>query len=157
MCDLGNRLGTSVTIGVGLPTRIAVAAEDRATVTAIGVDLPAAMARVAEVVEAELDALLPQSDGAEQRLMDAMRYATLGGGKRLRAFLAMESAALFAVSETCAARVAASIEMLHAYSLIHDDLPAMDDDDLRRGRPSTHKAFDEATAILAGDALQARA
>jgi len=126
-------------------------------VTAIGVDLPAAMARVAEVVEAELDALLPQSDGAEQRLMDAMRYATLGGGKRLRAFLAMESAALFAVSETCAARVAASIEMLHAYSLIHDDLPAMDDDDLRRGRPSTHKAFDEATAILAGDALQTRA
>ena len=69
----------------------------------------------------------------------------------------MESAALFAVSETCAARAAASIEMLHAYSLVHDDLPAMDDDDLRRGKPSTHKAFDEATAILAGDALQARA
>jgi farnesyl diphosphate synthase len=86
-----------------------------------------------------------------------MRYATLGGGKRLRAFLVMESAALFAVSETCAARAAASIEMLHAYSLVHDDLPAMDDDDLRRGKPSTHKEFDEATAILAGDALQARA
>jgi farnesyl diphosphate synthase len=86
-----------------------------------------------------------------------MRYATLGGGKRLRAFLVMESAAMFAVSETCAARVAASIEMLHAYSLAHDDLPAMDNDDLRRGKPSTHKAFDEATAILAGDALQARA
>jgi farnesyl diphosphate synthase len=86
-----------------------------------------------------------------------MRYATLGGGKRLRAFLVMQSAALFAVSETCAARVAAAIEMLHAYSLIHDDLPAMDDDDLRRGKPSTHKAFDEATAILAGDALQTRA
>ena len=86
-----------------------------------------------------------------------MRYATLGGGKRMRAFLVMESAALFAVSETCAARVAASVEMLHAYSLVHDDLPAMDDDDLRRGKPSTHKAFDEATAILAGDALQARA
>ena len=86
-----------------------------------------------------------------------MRYATLGGGKRLRAFLVMESAALFAVSETCAARVAAAVEMLHAYSLVHDDLPAMDDDDLRRGKPSTHKAFDEATAILAGDALQTRA
>ena len=69
----------------------------------------------------------------------------------------MQSSALFAVSETCAARVAAAIEMLHAYSLVHDDLPAMDDDDLRRGKPSTHKAFDEATAILAGDALQARA
>ena len=86
-----------------------------------------------------------------------MRYATLGGGKRMRAFLVMEGAALFSVAEACAARVAASIEMLHAYSLVHDDLPAMDDDDLRRGKPSAHKAFDEATAILAGDALQARA
>ncbi len=86
-----------------------------------------------------------------------MRYATLGGGKRLRAFLVMESASLFGVNETCAARVAASVEMMHAYSLVHDDLPAMDDDDLRRGKPSTHKAFDEATAILAGDALQCRA
>ncbi|MGA8197778.1 MAG: polyprenyl synthetase family protein [Acetobacteraceae bacterium] len=120
-------------------------------------DLAAAMARVAELVEAALEALLPEPEGAEARLADAMRYATLGGGKRLRAFLVMESAALFAVSETCAARAAASIEMLHAYSLVHDDLPAMDDDDLRRGKPSTHKAFDEATAILAGDALQARA
>jgi farnesyl diphosphate synthase len=120
-------------------------------------DLAAAMGRVGEVVEAALEALLPEPEGAEARLADAMRYATLGGGKRMRAFLVMESAALFAVSETCAARAAASIEMLHAYSLVHDDLPAMDDDDLRRGKPSTHKAFDEATAILAGDALQARA
>ncbi len=120
-------------------------------------ELPAAMARVASVVETALDALLPPTEGAEGRLIDAMRYAALGGGKRLRAFLAMETAALFSVSETCSARVAASIEMLHAYSLVHDDLPAMDDDDLRRGKPSTHKAFDEATAILAGDALQARA
>lgn len=115
------------------------------------------MSHVAQVVESALDALLPPTDGAEARLIDAMRYATLGGGKRMRAFLVMESAALFAVSETSAARVAASIEMLHAYSLVHDDLPAMDDDDLRRGKPSTHRAFDEATAILAGDALQARA
>ncbi|HUN50219.1 MAG TPA: farnesyl diphosphate synthase [Candidatus Sulfotelmatobacter sp.] len=120
-------------------------------------ELSAAMAHVASVVEAALDALLPENDGPEGRLAEAMRYATLGGGKRLRAFLVMQSAALFKVSETCAARVAASIEMLHAYSLVHDDLPAMDDDDLRRGKPSTHKAFDEATAILAGDALQARA
>ncbi len=123
----------------------------------VGNDLPEAMSRGAKIVESALETLLPPVEGAEARLAEAMRYATLGGGKRLRAFLVMESAALFSVSETCAARVAAAIEMLHAYSLVHDDLPAMDDDDLRRGKPSTHKAFDEATAILAGDALQARA
>ena len=121
------------------------------------VDLPKALSRVAGIVEDALETLLPPVEGAEARLVDAMRYAVLGGGKRLRAFLVMETAALFGVSETCAARVAASVEMLHAYSLVHDDLPAMDDDDLRRGKPSTHKAFDEATAILAGDALQTRA
>jgi len=119
--------------------------------------LAAALAQNAELVECELDALLPEPDGAEARLLEAMRYAAMGGGKRLRAFLVMETAALFRVSRTCAARVAASVEMLHAYSLVHDDLPAMDDDDLRRGKPSTHKAYDEATAILVGDALQARA
>ena len=101
--------------------------------------------------------LLPPVEGAEGRLAEAMRYATLGGGKRMRGFLVMQTASLFAVAQTCAARVAASVEMLHAYSLVHDDLPAMDNDDLRRGKPSTHKAFDEATAILAGDALQTRA
>lgn len=122
-----------------------------------GSDLTKALADTARIVESTLDILLPIPEGAEARLAEAMRYATLGGGKRLRAFLVMQSAALFAVSETCAARVGASIEMLHAYSLVHDDLPAMDDDDLRRGKPSTHKAFDEATAILAGDALQCRA
>jgi farnesyl diphosphate synthase len=120
-------------------------------------NLASALTRVASVVEAELDALLPRPEGAEARLAEAMRYATLGGGKRMRAFLVMESAALFAVAPTCAARVAAALEMLHAYSLVHDDLPAMDDDDLRRGKPSCHKAFDEATAILVGDALQTRA
>src|SRR6201996_4245399 len=120
-------------------------------------ELSAALLRVVGVVEAALEALLPPVEGAEGRLADAMRYASLGGGKRMRAFLVMESSALFAVSETCAARAAAAVEMLHAYSLVHDDLPAMDDDDLRRGKPSCHKAFDEATAILAGDALQARA
>jgi farnesyl diphosphate synthase len=119
--------------------------------------LTEAMAEAASLIEAELDALLPMPEGAEARLTEAMRYAVLGGGKRLRGFLVMEVAALFAVNQTCAARVAASAEMLHAYSLVHDDLPAMDDDDLRRGKPSCHKAFDEATAILAGDALQARA
>jgi farnesyl diphosphate synthase len=119
--------------------------------------LTPALKRVAGQVEQALDVLLPRPEGAEARLVEAMRYATLGGGKRLRGFLVMESAALFGVDTSCAARVAAAVEMLHAYSLVHDDLPAMDDDDLRRGKPSTHKAFDEATAILAGDALQTRA
>jgi farnesyl diphosphate synthase len=116
-----------------------------------------ALAERAQAIETALDALLPLEAGLEARLIEAMRYATLGGGKRLRGFLVMEVASLFKVAPACAARVAASVEMLHAYSLVHDDLPAMDDDDLRRGKPSTHKAFDEATAILAGDALQARA
>jgi farnesyl diphosphate synthase len=119
--------------------------------------LAAALSRVAAEVEAALNVLLPVEEGAEARLCAAMRYATLGGGKRMRAFLVMQTAALFGVDLGCAVRVAASVEMLHAYSLIHDDLPAMDDDDLRRGKPSCHKQFGEATAILAGDALQARA
>ncbi len=132
-------------------------ASDGIVVVKTGTELSRALSDTAQVVESALDILLPLPEGAEARLAEAMRYATLGGGKRLRAFLVMQTASLFAVSETCAARVAASIEMLHAYSLVHDDLPAMDDDDLRRGKPSTHKAFDEATAILAGDALQCRA
>jgi len=119
--------------------------------------LAEAMVEAAQLVEAQLDALLPVPEAAEARLVEAMRYACLSGGKRLRAFLVMETAKLFTVNVTCAARVAAAVEMLHAYSLVHDDLPAMDDDDLRRGKPSCHKAFDEATAILAGDALQTRA
>jgi farnesyl diphosphate synthase len=123
----------------------------------IHIDLARAMSRAAKEVELALDGLLPAVEGMEGRLAEAMRYATLGGGKRMRGFLVIESAALFGVAETSAARVAASVEMLHAYSLVHDDLPAMDNDDLRRGKPSTHKAFDEATAILAGDALQTRA
>ena len=121
------------------------------------VDVPAALAEQGRVVEAAIDSLLPLPEGHELRLVEAMRYATLGGGKRLRGFLVMEVAGLFGVAQECAARAAASVEMMHAYSLVHDDLPAMDDDDLRRGQPSTHKQFDEATAILAGDALQARA
>jgi farnesyl diphosphate synthase len=119
--------------------------------------LMAALSDRAAQIEACLDGLLPLEAGLEARLIEAMRYAALGGGKRLRGFLVMEVASLFKVAPACAARVAASVEMLHAYSLVHDDLPAMDDDDLRRGKPSTHRAFDEATAILAGDALQARA
>ncbi len=119
--------------------------------------LAVALARDARDVEAAIDDLLPIPEGSEARLSEAMRYATLGGGKRMRAFLAMQTAALFCVDRRCAARVGAAIEMLHAYSLVHDDLPAMDNDDLRRGKPTTHIAFDEATAILTGDALQARA
>ncbi|WP_137930827.1 polyprenyl synthetase family protein [Mesorhizobium comanense] len=87
------------------------------------------------------------------RLMAAMRHGVLNGGKRLRPFLVMESAALFSADGEAALRVAAALECVHCYSLIHDDLPAMDDDDLRRGQPTVHKAFDDATAILAGDAL----
>ncbi|MFA6155619.1 polyprenyl synthetase family protein [Mesorhizobium sp.] len=88
-----------------------------------------------------------------ERLMAAMRHGVLNGGKRLRPFLVMESAALFSADGEAALRVAAALECVHCYSLIHDDLPAMDDDDLRRGQPTVHRAFDEATAILAGDAL----
>ena len=120
-------------------------------------DLQEALRAAAAEVEAAIDDLLPVPEGSEARLLEAMRYSTLGGGKRMRAFLVMETARLFRVDRRSAARAGAAVEMLHAYSLIHDDLPAMDDDDMRRGKPSCHKAFDEATAILAGDALQARA
>lgn len=87
------------------------------------------------------------------RLVDAMRHGLLNGGKRLRPFLVIQSAALFDVTQQQAMQTACALECLHSYSLVHDDLPAMDDDDLRRGKPTVHKAFDEATAILAGDAL----
>ncbi|GAB4180016.1 MAG: polyprenyl synthetase family protein [Thalassobaculales bacterium] len=117
----------------------------------------AAMAETAAAVEEVMALLLPLPAGAERRVVEAMRHGALGGGKRLRAFLVAESARLFAVDRRCALRVAAAVEFLHAYSLIHDDLPAMDDAELRRGRPSCHVAFDEATAILAGDGLQALA
>ncbi|WP_237182955.1 polyprenyl synthetase family protein [Roseomonas marmotae] len=108
-------------------------------------------------IEEALETLLPPEEGPEARLAAAMRYATLGGGKRLRGFLVLESARPFGVARASALRVAAAVEMLHAYSLVHDDLPAMDNDELRRGKPTTHRAFGEATAILAGDALQAHA
>jgi farnesyl diphosphate synthase len=112
-----------------------------------------AFAEAASFTEATLDALLPKPSGPEARLHEAMRYATMGGGKRLRAFFVLQSGRLFGVDRRALGRVAAAVECLHAYSLAHDDLPAMDDDDLRRGKPSLHKAFDEAAAILAGDAL----
>ena len=112
----------------------------------------------AQSLEAMLNHLLsPQILDGEiirpERLLDAMRHGVLNGGKRLRPFLVMESAALFEADSEAALRVAAALECVHCYSLIHDDLPAMDDDDLRRGQPTVHRAFDEAHAILAGDSL----
>jgi farnesyl diphosphate synthase len=116
-------------------------------------DLKRALEAVAARVEQQLDALLPAVPGARGRVVEAMRYGALGGGKRLRPFLAIQCARLFDVPEDQALRAAAAVEMVHCYSLIHDDLPAMDDSDLRRGRATSHMAFDEATAILAGDGL----
>jgi farnesyl diphosphate synthase len=113
------------------------------------------LAQAAQLVEARIAAALDEAAvrGVPKRLADAMRYGTLGGGKRFRPFLALESAGLFGVASNIAVETAAAIESVHCYSLIHDDLPAMDNDDMRRGRPTVHKAFDEWTAILAGDAL----
>lgn len=115
--------------------------------------LKQAMAAAAVDVEAMLVRILTTEREAEDRLIAAMRYAVLGGGKRLRPFLVLQASGLFGVAHMAALRTAAAIELVHCYSLVHDDLPAMDDDDLRRGRPTVHKAYDEATAILAGDAL----
>ncbi|WP_376092302.1 polyprenyl synthetase family protein [Roseomonas sp. CCTCC AB2023176] len=120
-------------------------------------DLATAMAAAAAEVDEALDILLPAVEGPEAPLLEAMRYATIGGGKKMRAFLVLEGARQFNMARRNALRVAAAVEMLHAYSLVHDDLPAMDDDDLRRGKPTVHKAWDEATAILVGDALQTQA
>ena len=116
-------------------------------------DLKSALGTCAEQVVVTLQDLIAETDRAEAQVIDAMRYAVLNGGKRLRPFLTVQAAALFGVNEPQALRVGAAIEMIHSYSLVHDDLPAMDDDDLRRGKPTTHKKYDEATAILAGDAL----
>jgi len=112
-----------------------------------------ALARCAAETDALLDRLLPLDALPARRVVEAMRYSALGQGKRLRPFLVVESAALFGVPREQALRTGAALECVHCYSLVHDDLPAMDDDDLRRGKPTAHKAFDEATAILAGDAL----
>ena len=115
--------------------------------------LQAEMGKVAEAIDMALERILPPVEGTEGRLMEAMRYATLAGGKRLRPFLVLASGALFEVPTERSTRVACALECIHTYSLVHDDLPCMDDDDLRRGMPTTHRKFDEATAVLAGDAL----
>jgi farnesyl diphosphate synthase len=117
------------------------------------IDFPEALAEAAQATDAVLERLLVVPGGLEARVYEAMRYAALAPGKRLRPFLVLASARLFGVARRCALQVAAAIEMVHAYSMVHDDLPAMDDSDLRRGRPTCHKQFDEATAVLAGDGL----
>jgi farnesyl diphosphate synthase len=124
----------------------------------VSTTFPSRLQAVADIVEATLERLLspaprPGEITRPERLLTAMRHAALGGGKRVRPFLLVESAGLFGVAGDAVAEAAAALECVHCYSLVHDDLPAMDDDDLRRGRPTVHRAFDEATAILAGDAL----
>ncbi|MFM7404415.1 MAG: polyprenyl synthetase family protein [Erythrobacter sp.] len=116
-----------------------------------------AIKRVQSEIDSLFDALLPVPDDTSARLVEAMRYAAIGGGKRVRPLLVVSTASLFGVSRDAAQRAGAAIEAIHVYSLIHDDLPCMDNDDLRHGKPTLHKAYDEATAVLAGDALHALA
>ena len=121
--------------------------------TSDSVPFPEALAQAACLTDSALDQLLVVPPDLEARVYEAMRYSALAPGKRLRPFLVLAGARLFGIARPCALQVAAAIEMVHAYSLVHDDLPAMDDSDLRRGRPTCHKEFDEATAVLAGDGL----
>ena len=111
------------------------------------------LAHIQREIDATFDALLPMPQDPRTRLIEAMRYATIGGGKRIRPLLLTATAEMYGVDRSMAVRAAIAIESVHVYSLIHDDLPCMDDDDLRHGKPTLHKAFDEATAVLAGDAL----
>ena len=116
-------------------------------------DFKSRFSRVASHTETALDQLLPKPHGPQGVIMEAMRYAALGGGKRLRPFLVVETARLLGCENKAVWYTAAALECLHVYSLVHDDLPCMDDDDLRRGKPTVHKAYDEAIATLAGDGL----
>jgi len=117
------------------------------------ISFPRALDQAARLTDEALERLLIAPPGLEARVYEAMRYSALAPGKRLRPFLVLAGAGLFGVARRCALQVAAAIEMVHTYSLIHDDLPAMDNSELRRGRPTCHRQFDEATAILAGDGL----
>lgn len=119
--------------------------------------LQPALAAIAEDIDHQFELLLPLPADPRRKLFEAMRHAAIGGGKRLRPLLVTASCGLFNVDRQAALRVATAIECIHVYSLIHDDLPCMDDDDLRRGKPTVHRAFDEATAVLAGDSLHALA
>lgn len=120
-------------------------------------DLQQEMGRVADAIDAQFDLLLAVPDDPRAVLFNAMRHAAIGGGKRLRPLLVTATSKLFNVEENSALKAATALEALHVYSLVHDDLPCMDDDDLRRGKPTTHVAFGEAEAVLAGDALHALA
>lgn len=119
--------------------------------------LKPALDAIGTAIDQRFDRLLPLPDDGRRRLFEAMRHAVIGGGKRMRPLLVVAACDLFHVDRERALRVAIAIEAVHCYSLIHDDLPCMDDDDLRRGKPTVHKAFDEATAVLAGDSLHALA
>ena len=116
-----------------------------------------AFERIQQEVDSAFDAFLPVPEDTRARLVEAMRYAAIGGGKRVRPLLLVATAELFGVNRDAAINAGCAVEAIHAYSLIHDDLPCMDDDDLRHGKPTLHKAFDEATAVLAGDCLHALA
>ncbi len=116
-----------------------------------------AFERIQQEVDSAFDAFLPVPDDTRARLVEAMRYAAIGGGKRVRPLLLVATAELFGVNRDAAINAGCAVEAIHAYSLIHDDLPCMDDDDLRHGKPTLHKAFDEAAAVLAGDCLHALA
>jgi farnesyl diphosphate synthase len=116
-----------------------------------------ALARIQREVDAAFSDFLPMPDDTRGRLVEAIRYAAIGGGKRIRPLLTVATAGMFAVDRDAAVRAGCAIEAIHVYSLVHDDLPCMDDDDLRHGKPTLHKAFDEATAVLAGDSLHALA
>jgi farnesyl diphosphate synthase len=120
-------------------------------------DFQAWMKAVQAGAESALDRFLPPATQVPAKLHEAMRYTVLGGGKRVRPLLVHASGALFGAEPDALARAASAVEMIHAYSLVHDDMPCMDDDDLRRGKPTVHVAYDEATALLVGDALQAQA
>ena len=119
--------------------------------------LKLALAQIGVEIDQRFDVLLAVPEDPRADLYRAMRHAAIGGGKRLRPLLVFATGSLFGVDRDCCLNVATAIEAIHVYSLIHDDLPAMDDDDLRRGKPTVHKAYDEATAVLAGDALHALA
>jgi len=125
--------------------------------SAVPARLQQALAETAAAIDRAFDALLPVPPDGRARLYEAMRYAAIGGGKRLRPLLVMAGCRLFKVDPERALRVGLAVECIHVYSLVHDDLPCMDDDDLRRGKPTLHRAFDECTAVLAGDSLHALA
>src|SRR5215469_4789441 len=142
--------GESAPVRIETPEGGSGAQQDASFMTRLGAaanDIEGLLDRLMSPARIEGEILRPK------RLIDAMRYASLGGGKRLRPFLVVEAAALFDVPRSCALMVGAALECVHGYSLVHDDLPAMDNDALRRGQPTVHKAFDEATAILVGDSL----